>query len=116
MEKCKTYKLLKLIVFFISLLYIFIFQDIFTNPLVEFKQSNLINPASVAGAFTDPEGEYDLVVNLAAETKYGQSDAVYQEGTVNLSMNCAREAAKHNVRMFVELSTGQVYAADKIFT
>uniref|UniRef100_K1Q6M6 6-phosphofructokinase n=1 Tax=Magallana gigas TaxID=29159 RepID=K1Q6M6_MAGGI len=90
-------------------------QDIFTNPLVEFKQSNLINPASVAGAFTDPEGEYDLVVNLAAETKYGQSDAVYQEGTVNLSMNCAREAAKHNVRMFVELSTGQVYAADKKF-
>lgn len=88
-------------------------KDIFTNPLVEFKQSNLINPASVAGAFTDPDGEYDLVVNLAAETKYGQSDAVYQEGTVNLSMNCAREAAKHNVRMFVELSTGQVYAADK---
>ncbi|XP_034318654.2 uncharacterized protein [Magallana gigas] len=88
-------------------------KDIFTNPLVEFKQSNLINPASVAGAFTDPEGEYDLVVNLAAETKYGQSDAVYQEGTVNLSMNCAREAAMHNVRMFVELSTGQVYAADK---
>lgn len=39
---------------------------------------------------------------------------VYQEGTVNLSMNCAREAAKHNVRMFVELSTGQVYAADKV--
>lgn len=39
---------------------------------------------------------------------------VYQEGTVNLSLNCAREAAKHNVRMFVEFSTGQVYAADKV--
>nr|XP_022309667.1 uncharacterized protein LOC111115277 isoform X1 [Crassostrea virginica]XP_022309668.1 uncharacterized protein LOC111115277 isoform X2 [Crassostrea virginica]XP_022309669.1 uncharacterized protein LOC111115277 isoform X3 [Crassostrea virginica] len=88
-------------------------KEIFQNSVVEFKQSSLINPASVASAFTDPEGEYDFVINLAAETKYGQSDAVYQEGTVNLSLNCAREAAKHNVRMFVEFSTGQVYAADK---
>ena len=32
--------------------------------------------ASVQNAFTDPDGEYDYVINLAAETKYGQSDPV----------------------------------------
>lgn len=32
--------------------------------------------ASAEKAFTDPEGSYDIVVNLAAETKYGQSDEV----------------------------------------
>ncbi|XP_048749797.2 uncharacterized protein LOC125661708 isoform X2 [Ostrea edulis] len=88
-------------------------KDVFNDPVVEFKQSSLISPASVVSAYSDPEGEYDFVINLAAETKYGQTDAVYQEGTVNLSMNCAREAAKRNIRMFVEFSTGQVYAADK---
>ncbi|XP_062611635.1 probable dTDP-glucose 4,6-dehydratase [Saccostrea cucullata] len=88
-------------------------KEIFENPVVEFKQSSLISPASVSSAFTDPEGEYDFVINLAAETKYGQTDAVYQEGIVNLSLNCAREAAKHNPKVFVEFSTGQVYAADK---
>jgi hypothetical protein len=32
--------------------------------------------ASVVSAYNDPEGEYDFVINLAAETKYGQTDAV----------------------------------------
>ena len=32
--------------------------------------------ASAEKAFIDPEGAYDFVVNLAAETKYGQSDEV----------------------------------------
>ena len=33
--------------------------------------------ASAEKAFTDPEGAYDFVINLAAETKYGQSDEVW---------------------------------------
>lgn len=32
--------------------------------------------ASVANVFKDETGEYDYVINLAAETKYGQSDDV----------------------------------------
>ncbi|XP_076322769.1 uncharacterized protein LOC143231878 isoform X3 [Tachypleus tridentatus] len=49
-------------------------QELFEHPQVEFKSANLINAASCQSAFTDPEGEYDFVVNLAAETKSGQSD------------------------------------------
>jgi len=45
--------------------------------MVEFKHANLINPASVAKVFNLDDGEeFDYVINLAAETKYGQSDKV----------------------------------------
>jgi len=56
----------------------FIFdQKAFASPVVEFKHANLINPASVAKVFTLDDGaEFDYVINLAAETKYGQSDKV----------------------------------------
>ncbi|XP_070535589.1 uncharacterized protein [Ptychodera flava] len=80
---------------------------------VEFKSANLINQASVEKCFHDDEGYFDIVINLAAETKYGQSEPVYKDGIVKLSLNCAKEAAKRKVKLFVEVSTGQVYSADK---
>lgn len=43
---------------------------------VDFKQTNLSNPASCDRVFADDEGPFDLVYNLAAETKYGQSSEV----------------------------------------
>jgi nucleoside-diphosphate-sugar epimerase len=80
---------------------------------VEFLQKNLVNPASIAQCFEDPEGKYDYVFNLAAETKYSQTEEVYNERVYLLSVNCAKEAAKQGVKMFVEVSTAQVYDADK---
>ncbi|OWF49963.1 dTDP-D-glucose 4,6-dehydratase-like isoform X2 [Mizuhopecten yessoensis] len=88
-------------------------KEVFANPLVEFKHSSLINPASVKNAFTDPEGEFDYVINLAAETKYGQTDPVYQEGINRLSTNCAAEAMDHKVKLYIEFSSGQMYSSDK---
>ncbi|KAL3884722.1 hypothetical protein ACJMK2_024834 [Sinanodonta woodiana] len=88
-------------------------KEAFDCPVVEFKHSNLINPASVQAAFSDPEGEFGYVVNLAAETKYGQSDPVYAEGIVRLSLNCAREAAKRKVKMYIEFSSGQMHSSEK---
>jgi dTDP-D-glucose 4,6-dehydratase len=50
-------------------------QSVFER--VEFKQANLANPASVERAFQCEGGEhFNYVINLAAETKYGQSDEV----------------------------------------
>lgn len=43
---------------------------------VEFKQVNLANPAGAEKAFASDHGPFDLVYNLVAETKYGQSDEV----------------------------------------
>ena len=42
---------------------------------VEFIQANLAHLASAERAFADDQ-PFDVVYNLAAETKYGQSDEV----------------------------------------
>ncbi|CEP10755.1 hypothetical protein [Parasitella parasitica] len=78
--------------------------------IVEFKQTNLINQASIAACFDREDGkQFDYVFNFAAETKYSQVPEIYQERIFNLSVNCAKEAAKRNVKVFVEMSTAEVY-------
>ncbi|KAK3799987.1 hypothetical protein RRG08_035586 [Elysia crispata] len=88
-------------------------SESFSSPMVEFKHSNLIHISSVEKAFCDDEGEFDFVINLAAETKYGQTEPVYKEGIERLSLNCAEMASRHRVKKFVEVSTAQVYSGDK---
>ncbi|PVD36434.1 hypothetical protein C0Q70_03418 [Pomacea canaliculata] len=85
----------------------------FASPIVEFKHSNLISSTSAENAFSTDGEPFDYVVNFAAETKYGQSEPVYHEGIVRLSENCARTAARCNVQMYVELSSGQMLSSDK---
>ncbi|ORX60170.1 NAD(P)-binding protein [Piromyces finnis] len=86
----------------------------FDSPKLTFKQANLTNAAAVEKIFTCDDGsEYDYVFNLAAETKYGQSEGVYNEKVFGLSVTCANEAAKRNIKVFVELSTAQIYDGDK---
>ncbi|KAK6185056.1 hypothetical protein SNE40_007377 [Patella caerulea] len=88
-------------------------KESFTSSVLEFKHANLINPASTEEAFSDDGNSFDYVVNLAAETKYGQSDPVYKEGIVKLSQMCIQTAAKHKVKMYIEFSTGQMHSTDK---
>eukprot|EP00999_Lentomonas_sp_LEN2_P002748 NODE_619_length_1323_cov_113.327759_g580_i0.p1 GENE.NODE_619_length_1323_cov_113.327759_g580_i0~~NODE_619_length_1323_cov_113.327759_g580_i0.p1 ORF type:complete len:400 (+),score=111.75 NODE_619_length_1323_cov_113.327759_g580_i0:109-1200(+) len=78
----------------------------------ETKQANLVNPAHVERAFQD-DVKYDYVINCAAETTYSRTDDVYNERVLTLTVNCAKEAAKQGVKKFIELSTAQVYDADK---
>ncbi|KAG2226452.1 hypothetical protein INT45_014196 [Circinella minor] len=81
---------------------------------VEFRQGNLINPASVESCFNKPDGtEYDYVFNFAAETKYSQVQEVYQERIFQLSVNCAKEAAKRKVKAFITISTAEIYDHDQ---
>ncbi|KAI8876534.1 NAD(P)-binding protein [Backusella circina FSU 941] len=81
---------------------------------VEFKQSNLINQASIAACFDREDGrEFDYVYNFAAETKYSQVPEIYQERIFNLSVSCAKEAAKRHVKVFVEMSTAEVYDSNQ---
>ncbi|XP_064387862.1 dTDP-D-glucose 4,6-dehydratase-like [Halichondria panicea] len=77
---------------------------------VEFKQLNLANAASADKAFAD--GPFQIVYNLAAETKYGQSEQVYEERVLRVAMNCATVAAKAGSK-FIHISTGQVYDSSK---
>lgn len=90
---------------------------------------HVILTASAEKAFADPEGVYDIVVNLAAETKYGQSDEVvhyhgnqicyysyqvYKERVLTIALNCAHLAAKMSAKKFIEVSTAQVYDSGKV--
>lgn len=84
-------------------------QDAFQK--VEFMQGNLVKPAVIEKIF---EGyNWEAVFNLAAETKYGQPEAVYQERVYELSVNCAKAAAQRGVKVFVCASTAQIYEGEK---
>jgi nucleoside-diphosphate-sugar epimerase len=76
---------------------------------VECIQANLRQPESVAKAFADPEGDYNIVINLAAETKLAQTGEVYAEGITKVAVVCAQEAIKHKVERFIHVSTAEVY-------
>jgi len=82
---------------------------------VEYVQGSLTSAASIAKVFAGPEagGKWNIVFNLAAETKYGQTDSVYTEKVLDLSVKCGTEAAKVGVDRFIEVSTAQVYEAGK---
>lgn len=88
-------------------------QAAFDNPIVEYMQGNLTSADSVAKCFTIAGGKFNFVFNLAAETKYGQTDAVYAEKVLDLSVKVGNEAAKQGVDKFIEVSTAQIYEAGK---
>lgn len=88
-------------------------KEAFKHSSVEFRSANLINPVSVEKAFLDADGDFDVCINCAAETRYGQSEEVYADGVFKLSMNCAKQAVKCNVKRYIEISTAQVYSCDK---
>lgn len=88
-------------------------KEAFNHSSVEFKSANLIHPVSIESAFRDAEGDFDICINCAAETRYGQSEEVYKDGVFKLSMNCAKQALKCNVKRYIEISTAQVYSCDK---
>ncbi|XP_022196147.2 uncharacterized protein LOC111053520 [Nilaparvata lugens] len=83
----------------------------FEDPRVDFKSANLIIPESCQNAFA---GElFDFVINCAGETKLGQTEPIYREGILKLSLNCAETAAKQNCKRYVEISAGQMASNDK---
>lgn len=82
------------------------------DAVVDFKQANLAREPMVAKVF-DTDYKFDYVVNLAGETKYSQTDEVYKENIIDVSVTCAKAAAKNGVKRFIEVSTSQVYQGDK---
>jgi len=85
--------------------------EIYKSDLVDFKQANLAREASVKKIFDD--GPWDFVFNLAGETKYSQTEEVYKENILDVSVTCAKGAAAAGVKRFIEVSTAQVYDAGK---
>ncbi|KAK7074973.1 hypothetical protein SK128_004905 [Halocaridina rubra] len=86
-------------------------RKIFDDERLVFRSANLINPTSCETAFG--EDEWDWVINAAGETKTGQVEAVYREGIVRLSSNCATEAAKRKCKIYLEISSGNMNSNEK---
>lgn len=84
-------------------------KTLFESDTIDYKQANLANQGSIEKVFAKDFGEWDCVINCAAETKYSQAEQVYKENVVDLAARCAAEAAKVGVKRWIELSTGQVY-------
>lgn len=51
--------------------------------------------------------------NCAAETRAGQTEAIYNEGVYKLSLNCINEAIAHQVKRYVEFSSGNMHSSDQ---
>jgi nucleoside-diphosphate-sugar epimerase len=86
---------------------------LFETEGVEFKQANLARQVMVDKVFDDGDVKWDFVVNLAGETKYSQTEEVYKENIIDVSVTCGNAAAKRGVKRFIEVSTAQVYDAGK---
>lgn len=90
-------------------------MKLFKGPdaVIEFKQANLAREAMVAKVFDQTDFKIDYVINLAGETKYSQTEEVYKENIIDVTVTCAKAAVKAGVKRFVEVSTSQVYSGDK---
>jgi len=82
------------------------------SAVVDFKQANLARETMVSKVF-ETDYKIDYVFNLAGETKYSQTEEVYKENIIDVSVTCGKAAAKVGVRRFIEVSTSQVYSGDK---
>ncbi|KZF25964.1 NAD(P)-binding protein [Xylona heveae TC161] len=79
----------------------------------KFMQADASREHSLSRVFDRPDGkQFDYVFNCGGETRYSQDDEVYRLRTYNLSVEIGKEAARRNVKCFVELSLGSVYKSE----
>jgi nucleoside-diphosphate-sugar epimerase len=83
------------------------FNDAFEK--VEFVQANLLNAEAIADVFN---GDWNICVNAAAETRLSLEPGAYKEGVVVLSTLVAKEAVRRNIERFIQISTAHVYESD----
>jgi len=81
--------------------------ELMKSDAVVFKQANVSKEVKVDEVFA--LGPWDYVINLAGETKYSQTEAVYKENIIDVSVTCAKVAAKHEVKRYIEVSSSQMY-------
>eukprot|EP00301_Raphidiophrys_heterophryoidea_P027009 c9438_g1_i1.p1 GENE.c9438_g1_i1~~c9438_g1_i1.p1 ORF type:complete len:382 (+),score=88.43 c9438_g1_i1:50-1147(+) len=85
-------------------------QAALNSPLVQVKQADLSREASAKKAFELDDGsKFDFVINLAAESKYGQHEQVYEKNILNVAHQVGKAAAAHGCSKFIEISHAGVY-------
>lgn len=96
------------------------FLQSFDSEIVFYEQNDLTKEQHVARAFRTPDGHsgdhFDIVINLAAETRQGQPIEQYHARCTLLAKLCSERAAASGVSRFIQVSTGQVYKCSKSFS
>jgi len=86
----------------------------FDEKIVEFMQADLTRETFVNKVFKlDSDAKFDYVVNLCGETRFGLSEDEYKKKCLEPAQLAGKVAAEQKVEKFVEVSTAQVYSADK---
>jgi len=89
-------------------------KDIFENKdFLTFKQADLANETHIGKVFEHEGGNWQIVINCAAVTKYSQGKEVYDTNIVQVAKLTAGASAKHKAKRYVHVSTAQVYAPPK---
>jgi nucleoside-diphosphate-sugar epimerase len=89
---------------------------VFASPKVVFHSANLISQERTQKVFDSIDTDIDYIINLASETRKGQSEPVYKEGIYKLTTNVIQLAAKRfsdSLKNYVEFSSGTLYPNDK---
>ncbi|EXJ54433.1 hypothetical protein A1O7_09772 [Cladophialophora yegresii CBS 114405] len=82
----------------------------------KFIQADASRDTSMARVFDHPDrpdASWDYVFNCAGETAWSQPSEIYKLRSWQVSVTLAKEAAKRQVKSFVEVSTGMVYAPNR---
>jgi nucleoside-diphosphate-sugar epimerase len=90
-------------------------QNIYTtSPNVKLIQADLKSDYGVKKVFIDNDPQYDYIVNLCGETRFGQSEQDYKMKCVDTCKKCMLAATNQkNLKMWIEVSTAQVYEPQK---
>lgn len=83
----------------------------FASSEVSFQQSDLSRDGMVAKLFTDVQ--YDYVINLCAETRPLMTELDYKQKILTAATTTAAVALTNDIKKWVEVSHGSVYAPDK---
>ena len=81
-----------------------------------FVQADASRETSMSRVFDHPSGAdktWDYVFNLGGQTAWSRSAEEYKLQSTQLSTALGKEAAKRKVKVFVEVSTGMVYAPER---
>jgi nucleoside-diphosphate-sugar epimerase len=81
-------------------------EESFNSSIVEFSQVDLTKEDHRNRIF---DNTYDVVINLAAETRYGQTSSLYQSRCQLLSRECAYKAREVGIKQYIEISTAMIY-------
>lgn len=87
-----------------------IHRQFYENPIVRCIQADLTTDAHLDRVFNQ---NYNIIINLAAETRNGQSPEVYRLRCQDLSRKIGQRSSQIGCSVFIEVSTAYIYRSQQ---